>query len=65
MIHLEAMEAAALWDGGAILNNRFSPPFTGLVHSPPQKRAEFPTVPTASATGYRFVLKRVSQDLFL
>ena len=37
---------------------------TGLGKLSAPKRSEFPTVPTASATGYRFVLQRVSHDLF-
>ena len=64
IIYLEAMETAALWKGVEKPNNNFPPPFHRAWKTLRPKRSEFPTVPTASATGYRFVLKCVSHDLF-
>ena len=59
----EAMETAALWKGGGKPNNRFPPPFHRAWKTLRPKRSEFPTVPTASATGYRFV-RKTSQRAF-
>jgi hypothetical protein len=57
MIYLEAMETAALWKSVAKLNNSFSPLFHKAWKTRCPKRYEFSPVPTASATGYRFIRK--------
>ena len=51
LIGWEAVETAALWKGGGTAVE-FPPPFHRAWKTLRQRRSEFPTVPTASATGH-------------